>query len=213
MRLDNATSVVFGKQNVLSVFVDPKAGLGWFYDGGGIHRKTWLHGAPPVHIATDGVHAYSQISPGPIYARSTPHAWAHRIRWRCGGDRQRGCGQHSGRGRHPAVLHFALFDAAGAPVGEPITASAAVPAATRPHAPAATISKEVMLPVTAPELWSVARRYLYTLWASSAYSTRFAWVGYMTTLVLLLRLVEADINGFYSTRFQNCTNDAPQKYT
>lgn len=28
VRLDNATSVVFGKRNVLSVFVDPKAGSG-----------------------------------------------------------------------------------------------------------------------------------------------------------------------------------------
>ena len=57
-RLDNSSAVHFGGHNVLTVYVDPRMGSGWFYEGGGIYRKTFLHSAPPVHIETDGIYAY-----------------------------------------------------------------------------------------------------------------------------------------------------------
>ena len=86
VRLDNATSVHFGaaKQNVLSVYVDPRAGSGWFYEGGGIYRKTWLHSAPPVHIVTDGVFAHGHVSSSvgaeiqPRAGGRCPCAWPNR---------------------------------------------------------------------------------------------------------------------------------------
>jgi hypothetical protein len=51
--------------------------------------------------------------------------------------------------------------------------------------------------------------------APCVYSTRFAWVGYMTTLLLLLRLVEPNTNGLYSSLaklYKWCTTKIYVKY-
>ena len=48
----------FGKElNVISVQVDANAMEGWWYEGAGMYRHTWLVKRNPVHIATDGVFA------------------------------------------------------------------------------------------------------------------------------------------------------------
>ena len=52
----------FGKENVIVVRVDATQYEGWFYEGAGIYRHVWLDKLPPVHIAKDGVFAYSTIS-------------------------------------------------------------------------------------------------------------------------------------------------------
>lgn len=41
--------------NVLAVFVDATAWEGWWYEGAGIYRHTWLHILNPVRIQEDGV--------------------------------------------------------------------------------------------------------------------------------------------------------------
>ena len=43
--------------NVIAVRVDADAQEGWWYEGAGIYRHTWLVKRDAVHIATDGVHA------------------------------------------------------------------------------------------------------------------------------------------------------------
>ena len=43
--------------NVISVQVDANAMEGWWYEGAGIYRHTWLVKRNPVHITTDGVYA------------------------------------------------------------------------------------------------------------------------------------------------------------
>jgi beta-galactosidase len=48
----------FGSElNVISVRVDANAMEGWWYEGAGIYRHTWLVKRSPLHIATDGVFA------------------------------------------------------------------------------------------------------------------------------------------------------------
>jgi beta-galactosidase len=49
----------FGTEaNVIAVRVDADPLEGWWYEGGGIYRHTWLVKRSPVHIVTDGVYAH-----------------------------------------------------------------------------------------------------------------------------------------------------------
>ena len=43
--------------NTIAVRVDADAMEGWWYEGAGIYRHTWLVKRHPVHIASDGIHA------------------------------------------------------------------------------------------------------------------------------------------------------------
>ncbi|MGJ7030073.1 beta-galactosidase GalA [Niabella hirudinis] len=45
------------KTNVIAVRVDAVAHEGWWYEGAGIYRHTWLVKRPSLHITTDGVYA------------------------------------------------------------------------------------------------------------------------------------------------------------
>jgi beta-galactosidase len=48
----------FGKEsNIVSVQVDAVEQQGWWYEGAGIYRHTWLTKRAPLHLATDGVFA------------------------------------------------------------------------------------------------------------------------------------------------------------
>jgi beta-galactosidase len=48
----------FGQaENVIAVQVDAVAQEGWWYEGAGIYRHTWLVLRNPVHIETDGIYA------------------------------------------------------------------------------------------------------------------------------------------------------------
>jgi beta-galactosidase len=49
----------FGSEpNVIAIRVDADTPQGWWYEGGGIYRHTWLVKRSPVHIVTDGVYAH-----------------------------------------------------------------------------------------------------------------------------------------------------------
>jgi beta-galactosidase len=47
--------------NVLAVRCDASRGEGWWYEGGGIYRHTWLTTVPPVHIVPHGVFATAVV--------------------------------------------------------------------------------------------------------------------------------------------------------
>ena len=48
----------FGKQiNTIAIRVDAEVQEGWWYEGAGIYRHTWLVKRNPVHIQTYGVYA------------------------------------------------------------------------------------------------------------------------------------------------------------
>lgn len=64
-RLDNVTSLKYGNTdadaNILAVWVDGRLGSGWWYEGAGIYRKTWLIRTPSLHLARDGIFARSVV--------------------------------------------------------------------------------------------------------------------------------------------------------
>lgn len=51
----------FTRPNVIVVRADASQYEGWFYEGAGIYRHVWLNMYDNVHIATDGVFAYSSV--------------------------------------------------------------------------------------------------------------------------------------------------------
>src|SRR5687768_5822560 len=52
----------FDRNNVIVVRADASQYEGWFYEGAGIYRHVWLNKYGNVHIATDGVFAWSAIN-------------------------------------------------------------------------------------------------------------------------------------------------------
>ncbi|HET9430113.1 MAG TPA: beta-galactosidase GalA [Chitinophagaceae bacterium] len=51
----------FDRDNVIVVRADATQYEGWFYEGAGIYRHVWLNLYNNLHIATDGVFAYSEV--------------------------------------------------------------------------------------------------------------------------------------------------------
>ena len=56
--VDITPLVKYGDEfNTVVVRVDAEAQEGWWYEGAGIYRHTWLVKRSPLHIVTDGVFA------------------------------------------------------------------------------------------------------------------------------------------------------------
>ena len=51
----------YGQKNVLVVRVDASQYEGWFYEGAGIYRHTWLLKYDPVHIPDYGIFVYTKV--------------------------------------------------------------------------------------------------------------------------------------------------------
>ena len=54
--------ISFDRDNVVVVRVDASQYEGWFYEGAGIYRHVWLNKTNNLHIANDGIFAYSTIN-------------------------------------------------------------------------------------------------------------------------------------------------------
>lgn len=54
----------FGGENVLSVRVDATMEEGWYYEGAGIYRHTWLEKTAPVHVAENGTTITTEVGEG-----------------------------------------------------------------------------------------------------------------------------------------------------
>ncbi len=59
--VDIADALDYGGQNVIAVYVDPRGGEGWWYEGGGIYRHVWLNVADPLHVIPWGVYVTSDV--------------------------------------------------------------------------------------------------------------------------------------------------------
>ncbi len=63
-RFDISDLANYGGSNVLVVRVDATGHEGWFYEGAGIYRHTWLVKTDPVHVAPGGAFASADVRGG-----------------------------------------------------------------------------------------------------------------------------------------------------
>ena len=160
VRLDNASTVLYGdgkeNENVISVKADPTGGSGWWYEGGGIYRHTYLVKASPVHIAVDSIYGASDVI-GLIVA-NTPKDPSQGMyadmamffpRAEVVNDHETGSYQN-------IQVHFTVFDEAGVAVGSVNTSNLSI-------SPAHTVAVDATMKMSNVQLWSPARPYLYTL--------------------------------------------------
>ena len=130
----------YGGENLVAVRVDATLEEGWFYEGAGIYRHVWLEKTAPVHVAPFGVFVHSQLTPGHEKADVTVETTV----------------RNNSLKEAQYVLQHILRDAEGIAVAVASTA----PARVLPKADSPT---SATLAVSAPQLWSPSRPYLYTL--------------------------------------------------
>jgi beta-galactosidase len=124
-------------ENVIAVRVDADTQEGWWYEGAGIYRHTWLEIRDPVHIQTDGVFA------NPI--KNADGTWTLPIEVTL---------ESSAHETATAEVESTLIDAAGKTVG---TAKATVADIAPFQEPVAKCS----IAVASPTLWSLETPVLY----------------------------------------------------
>jgi beta-galactosidase len=129
----------YGDQaNVIAVRVDSDTLQGWWYEGGGLYRHTWLVKRAPVHIMSDGVYAHPRPATG--------GGWRVPVEVTV-----RNIGEHPAEAEVTAVL----VDPEGRPVAQGTTR---LTVAALDQALAA-----VPLQVDAPRLWSIETPTLYSV--------------------------------------------------
>ena len=129
----------YGDQlNTIVIRVDAEAQEGWWYEGGGLYRHTWLLKRQAVHVETDGVWA------NPV--RKQDGNWELPIEITIGND---------GKAPVPLNVGVELLDPDGKSV-----AQASVPASAVPLDK--TVAR-LSLPVANPRLWSLETPVLYTV--------------------------------------------------
>jgi beta-galactosidase len=124
--------------NTMAIRVDAEDMEGWWYEGGGIYRHTWLVKTSPVHIVTDGVHA------DPV--RGSDGRWTLPVEATI---------ENSGNGDCSTEVVVTLFDPHGNRVGEARV--------NRRLASWERAMAKLSIPVTNPRLWSVDHPVLYRL--------------------------------------------------
>ena len=124
--------------NTLAIRVDATAMEGWWYEGAGIYRHTWLVKQDPLHLQTDGVFA------NPV--RKSTGDWELPVEATLA---------NSGSVDTTAEILAVLLDPAGKPIAQ-ARGSAQVPYL-------GTAVAKLTIPVSQPRLWSVASPTLYTV--------------------------------------------------
>ena len=134
--IDITPYVRYGEEvNTIAVRADAEPMEGWWYEGAGMYRHTWLVKRNAVHIATDGVHANPVMKDGrwtlPVAVEVESSAAAPR----------------------KAVLDVRVYDPSGAEIAH---GSAPVQVGALGKS-----SAQVALAVRNPRLWSVDKPELY----------------------------------------------------
>ena len=122
--------------NNIAVRVDANAQEGWWYEGAGIYRHTWLVKQSPLHLITDGVYAQ------PVKAKNG--SWSLPVQATI---------ENTGKTTASYVIETSLLDKKGKVVGQS-TANGEVTALNQ-NITSATIA------VSDPELWDIDQPTLY----------------------------------------------------
>ena len=137
--VDITPLVKYGDEfNTVAVRVDAEAQEGWWYEGAGIYRHTWLVKRSPLHIVTDGVFAQ------PV--RSKDGKWSIPAEVTLA---------NSGGKNAKSKVEVTLLDPEGQPV---VTASQSAEVAALGEA-----TTKLTLPVKNPRLWSVDSPTMYSV--------------------------------------------------
>ncbi len=138
--IDVTPMVRYGNElNSIAVRVDADAMEGWWYEGAGLYRHTWLVERNPVHIATDGVYA------NPI--KSANGQWTVPVEATL---------KNSGRDAAPAAVEVTIIDPAGKEVASGHSD------ALRLQSLEEKVAK-LSVAVPSPQLWSPEHPTLYSV--------------------------------------------------
>jgi beta-galactosidase len=124
-------------ENTIAVRVDADAMEGWWYEGAGIYRHTWLVKRSPVHVVTDGVYA------NPV--RGADGEWTIPAEVALA---------NTGTNAAAAMVEIGVFDSAGKKIAGGKSASVSL-------VPMDQAVARVSIPVKSPQLWSVEQPKLY----------------------------------------------------
>jgi beta-galactosidase len=125
--------------NTIAVRVDAEDTEGWWYEGGGIYRHTWLVKRSPVHIATDGVYANPVKTANGTWSIPAEVTLAN-----------------TGLDAASALVDVEVLDAAG----KRVAGARSAPVSITPQSDAVA---KLAVSVAAPQLWSVDKPNLYTV--------------------------------------------------
>ncbi len=127
-----------GGRNVLLVRVDATSSDGWFYEGAGIYRHTWLVKTHPVHVKQWGTLVTAQVKD-----RAAELSIKTEV-------------NNSAKAAQNAHVISTIFDASGKEVGKAVTAPTSIAeGGEQTYTQAITVKQ--------PRLWSLEERNLYKL--------------------------------------------------
>ncbi|MEO7932607.1 MAG: beta-galactosidase GalA [Chthoniobacterales bacterium] len=124
-------------ENTIAVRVDAEAMEGWWYEGAGLYRHTWLVKRSPVHVVTDGVYA------NPV--KSADGRWTIPAEVTL-------C--NTGTNAASAMVEISVFDSAGKKIAAGKSASVNI-------VPMDQAVAKLSIPANSPQLWSVEHPNLY----------------------------------------------------
>ncbi|WP_229258516.1 beta-galactosidase GalA [Duganella rivi] len=122
--------------NTIAIRVDAEAMEGWWYEGAGIYRHSWLVKRSPLHVVTDGVHATPRLV--------KDKQWSIPVEVTL---------NNSGKTAGDVIVEVTVYDPAGKQVAQ----------RTAPARVSVLGTSAVQLPVTInnPALWSIEKTNLY----------------------------------------------------
>jgi beta-galactosidase len=122
--------------NTIAIRVDAEAMEGWWYEGAGMYRHSWLVKRNPVHVVTDGVHATPRLVKN--------KQWSIPVEVTL---------NNSGKVASDVIVEVTLYDAAGKQVAQ----------RNAPARVGVLATSTVQLPITVnnPAIWSLEKTNLY----------------------------------------------------